>query len=147
MERSFLTICSFLNHFCWSVNYMSRVSKFNNFFVICSEIKARRIIEGFQYCFLWKVQFQLSSTFSSFFSTGLLIAQITFLVPICWSVNCISWVFDFRNLQKLNLYLRAFSTAIYQKFDLYYLCLFKLFFGLQTVQFWSVNYITYSRPS
>ena len=27
----------------------------------------------------------------------------------------------------MDLYLRAFSTAIYQKFDLYYLCLFRIF--------------------
>ena len=32
----------------------------------------------------------------------------------------------------MNLYLRAFSIAIYQKFDLYYFCLFRLFF-------WSAN--------
>ena len=40
----------------------------------------------------------------------------------------------------MNLYLRAFSIAIYQKFNLYYLCLFKLFSDLQIVQVWSVNY-------
>ena len=47
----------------------------------------------------------------------------------------------------MNLYLRDFSIAIYQKFDLYYLCLFRLFFGLEIVQFWSVNYASYFRPS
>ena len=47
----------------------------------------------------------------------------------------------------MNLYLRAFSIAIYLKFDLYYLCLFRLFSGLQIVQFWSVNYASYFRPS
>ena len=33
----------------------------------------------------------------------------------------------------MNLYLRALSVAIYQKFDLYYLCLFRLFSGLEIV--------------
>ena len=47
----------------------------------------------------------------------------------------------------MNLCLRAFSIAIYQKFDLYYLCLFRLFSGLQVIQFWSVNYASYFRPS
>ena len=68
--------------------------------------------------------------------------------------------FDFRDAQKpkhefimmprslnMNLYLRAFSIAMYQKFDLYYLCLFRLFTGLQIIQFWSVNYASYFRPS
>ena len=32
MERLFSTVCYFLSHFCWSVNYMSRVSKFHIFF-------------------------------------------------------------------------------------------------------------------
>ena len=57
--------------FCWSVNYMSWVIKFHNFFLTCSETEARCIFEGFQHCHLWKVQFQLSSTFFSFFSSGL----------------------------------------------------------------------------
>ena len=46
----------------------------------------------------------------------------------------------------MNLYLRAFSIAIYQKCDLYYLRLFILFSGLQILQFWSVNYASYFRP-
>ena len=48
---------------------------------------------------------------------------------------------------KMNLYLRAFSIVNYQQFDLYYFCLFRLFSGLQIVQFWSVNYAFYFRPS
>ena len=47
----------------------------------------------------------------------------------------------------MNLYLRAFSITIYQKLDLYYLCLFRFFSGLQIGQFWSLNYFTYFRPS
>ena len=33
MERLFSTVCYFFSHFCWSVNYISRVSKFHNFFL------------------------------------------------------------------------------------------------------------------
>ena len=47
----------------------------------------------------------------------------------------------------MNLYLRAFNIAIYQKFNLYYLCLFRHFSGLQIVQFWPVDYDSYFRRS
>ena len=47
----------------------------------------------------------------------------------------------------MNLYFRGFSIAVYKKFDLYYLYLFIFFSGLHIVQFWSVNYISYFRPS
>ena len=50
------------------------------------------------------------------------------LVPFCWSVNCTSWTFDLN----MNIYLRALSVAILQKFDFYYLCQFRFFF-------WSAN--------
>ena len=39
----------------------------------------------------------------------------------------------------MYLYLRAFSIAIYQNFDLCFLCLFRLFTGHQIVQFWFVS--------
>ena len=48
-------------------NYMNQVSKFYNFFLTWSETKARCIFEGFYYCHLWKVQYQLSSNFLAFF--------------------------------------------------------------------------------
>ena len=46
---------------------MNQVSKFYNFFLTWSETKARCIFEGFYYCHLWKVQYQLSSNFLAFF--------------------------------------------------------------------------------
>ena len=91
------------------------------------------IFKRFRYCNLWKFQFQL------FFSN----CSSHILVPFCWSVNCTSWTFDLN----MNIYLRALSVAILQKFDLYYLCQFRFFSGLQIVQFWSVNYASYLRPS
>ena len=69
--KLFSTVCYFLSHFCWSVNYVSWVSKVHNFLLTCSETEARCIFKGFQYCHLWKVQFQLSSTCFSFFSSGM----------------------------------------------------------------------------
>ena len=49
------------------------VRKFHNFFLTSSETEAWFIFEGFMYCLLWKVYFQLSGTFFAFF---------------IWSVNC-----------------------------------------------------------
>ena len=47
IERLFLTVSHFLSYFCWSVNYMSQVIKFHNFFLTCSETEARSAFEGF----------------------------------------------------------------------------------------------------
>ena len=76
-ERLFLTICSIISYICWSVIWMSQVSEFYNFFLACSEAKARFIFEGYKYCSLRQVDLQLSNTFLGFFF---------------WSLNC-SWVF------------------------------------------------------
>ena len=58
---------SFLSYISWSVNCKSWFSKFHHFFLGCLETKARFIFEGFKYCPLWKVHFQLCSTFFCFF--------------------------------------------------------------------------------
>ena len=47
IERFILTVCCFFSYICWSVNCMSWFSKFNNFFLTCTEIEARFIFEGF----------------------------------------------------------------------------------------------------
>ena len=68
----------------------------------------------------------LITTFQYFFQlflSSVQIAQVTFSVPFCWSENCMSSVFELWNIS-----CRCFSIAIYRKFDLYYLCLFRLFF-------------------
>ena len=52
MERLFSTVSYFLSHFWWSVNYMSRVSKFHNFFLTYLETEARCIFERLD---LWPV--------------------------------------------------------------------------------------------
>ena len=65
-KRIYKTVCYFLSYFCWSISCMSQVSKFHNFSQTCSETGARFIFEGFQYCHLWKVKFQLSSACLAF---------------------------------------------------------------------------------
>ena len=67
-----LTICSLISYICWSVICMSWVSKLCNFFLTCSEAKARFIFEGF-----------MTSSFTTF--------QYFFRF-FFWSLNC-SWVF------------------------------------------------------
>ena len=47
MERLFSTVCYFLSHSCWSVNYVSRVNKFHNVFLTCSETEARVYLRDF----------------------------------------------------------------------------------------------------
>ena len=67
IETLFPTTCYFFSSICWSVNCMSQVSKFHNFFLTCLETEAIFVFESFNYCQLWKVQFQLFSTFLAFF--------------------------------------------------------------------------------
>ena len=107
---------------------MSWVSKFHNCFLGCSETKASCI---------WGL------LVLSFIESSIPMFQ-HFNIPVCWSVNCMSWVFNSRYVQKLkiDLYLRPFTNAIYGKFDLYCLYLFnctctilvcKLCFLFQTI--------------
>ena len=54
IERLFSTICCcFCSYICWSVNCMSGVSKFHNFYLTCSEIEGRFILGGFKYFPFW----------------------------------------------------------------------------------------------
>ena len=61
-------------------------------------------------------------------------AQVTFLVPFCWLVNCMSWTFDFRDVQKLK------HESIFASFWYCYLSKvrFVLFVPIQTFS-WSAN--------
>ena len=148
MERLFSIVCYFLSHFCWSLSCVKRVSKIDNFFLTCSETEPRCIFEGFQFCHLWKVQFQLSSTFFSFF--------------FIWSVNCLGHFFSpfllVSKLYELNLRFQKFKHEfIFERFQYCYLSkvrfvlfrliqgLFRLLSGLQIAQFWSVNYDSFFR--
>ena len=74
IERFISTVCYFFSYICWSVNCMSWVSKFNNFFLTCTETEARFIFEGFNIVLYGK-----------FISDS----QILFLIFFIWSVNCL----------------------------------------------------------
>ena len=101
IERLFSVVCYFLSYFCYFVNCMSQVGKFHNCFQICSEIEASFIFEGFYYCHLWKVQFQFSSSFLAFFIWSVSFPS-HFLSQFLMLINCMSRVFDFRDVQKLE---------------------------------------------
>ena len=118
------------------------------FFWHAQKLRQGVYLRDFSFVIYGKFNSNFPALFFSFLSFGLYIAQVTFLVPFCWSVNCMSWTLDFKEMSRslnMNLYLRAFSTDIYLKLDFYYLCLFRLFSSLQIVQFWSVNYASYFR--
>ena len=76
IEKVFSTVCYFLSYFYWSVN------ESRHFFW-----HAQKLSQGF---YFW----------------GLLVLSVNwsshFLVTFCWSVNCMCWVFDFADVQKLK---------------------------------------------
>ena len=100
--------------------------------VICGKLNS-----NFPVLFL--VFFHLVLKFLKSFFYSLFIGQ--------WIVWVEPLISEMSRILKMNLYLKLFSIAIYQKFRLYYLCLFRHFSGLQILQFWSVNYASYFRPS
>ena len=130
-RKIFFNSLLLFSYICWSVNCMSWVSKFHNFFLACLETEARFILEGFKHYHLWKVQFQLSRTFLAFFIWSIN-SQVTFLVTFCWSVNSMSWVFGFRGVQKLKHYIWEILVLLFME------VWFVLFVPIQTL-FRSVN--------
>ena len=68
-SKIFFSSLLFFSYICWSVNCMSWMSKFHNFFLTCTETEARFIFEGFKCCPLWEFHFH-------------------FLTFFIWSVNC-----------------------------------------------------------
>ena len=109
--------------FFWSVNCENLVHKLCITFWKCQDIQTLFILE----CVFGKFNSKFSVLFLTLLLSTLQIVQVTFLVPFCWSVNCLSWVFESQ-----NTCWRFFCFAIYRKIDLYYLRLFRLFF-------WPVN--------
>ena len=83
---------SFFNYICWSVNCISWVSKFNNFFLSCPETEARFIFEDFNI-----------GLYGKFISSSPILFLLFYLVcklfkwlfqPLCQSVNCTNRVFE-----------------------------------------------------
>ena len=104
-ESFFFNSLLIFSYISLSVNCMSWVSKFHNFFQTCSETEARFIFEIFKYCPFWKNSFHLSGTFFSFFQLFCKLFKRPFQ-PLCQSANCMSWVFEhvtyFREVQKVK---------------------------------------------
>ena len=75
---------------------------------------------------MWKGQFKLSSNYLAFFHLVCNLLELLFShILLVSKLYELSFWFQ-------RCHLRPFSIAIYGKFDLYYLCLFRLFF-------WSAN--------
>ena len=125
-RKIILNILLLFKLFCWEVNYMSRIGKFYNIFLACSETDAWCIFEGFQYCHLGKVEFQLFSIFKLF-----LIWCVNywshFLATFCRSVWVESLISEMSRSLSITLCLRPFSIAIYEKFDSCSLYFFRIF--------------------
>ena len=109
IERFISTVCCFFSYICWSVNCMSWVSKFNNFFLTYTETEARFIFEGFD------IALSVTLSVSKLYELSLWIIEHTSEMS--------------RNVS-INLYLRPCSIAIYGKFYLYCLYHLRLFSGL-----------------
>ena len=78
-RKIFSTVCCFFSYICWSVNCMSWVSKFNNFFLICTETEAKFIFEGLYIVLYGNFICDFPILFSLFF---------------IWSVNCLRDFFN-----------------------------------------------------
>ena len=98
IKRFISTACCFFSYICWSVKCMSWVSKFNNFFLLCTETEVRFAFEGFH-----------STLYGKFISDSLILFRFLYLVcklfrgpfqSLCQSVNCTSWVFESWNIPR-----------------------------------------------
>ena len=96
IERFISTACCFFSYICWSAKCMSWVSKFNNFFLTCTETEARFIFEGFNIVLYGKFISDSSILFSN------LVCKLFkgLFQSLCQSVNCMSWVFESWNIPR-----------------------------------------------
>ena len=98
IERFISTVCCFFSYICWSVNCMSWVSKFNNFFLTCRETEARFIFEGFNIVLYGKFISDSPILFLFFYLVCKLFKGL--FQSLCQSVNCMSWVFESWNIPR-----------------------------------------------
>ena len=98
IERFISTVCCFFSYICWSVNCMSWVSKFNNFFLTCTETEARFIFEGFNIVLYGKFIYDSRILFLFFYLVCKLCKGL--FQSLCQSVNCMSWVFKSWNIPR-----------------------------------------------
>ena len=140
IERCFSPVCCHFSYICWSANCLSWVGKFQNFFLTWMETERRIIFEGFNYCPLWKLNFQLSDTFLAFFVWALNCSRhflVALTVNKLYKLNL--WIIEhmpeMSRSVSINLYSRPWSIAIYGKYYLLSICLylfrhFRFFSGL-----------------
>ena len=121
IDGNFYLYCFYHLPFFWSLNWENLVYKLWITFWKCQDTQTLFILE----CILGKFNSNFPALFLTLFLSDLQIVQVTFLVPFCWSVNCMKWLCESKNISW-----RCFSTAIYRKIDMSYLCLFRLFSGL-----------------
>ena len=90
IERFATTVCCFFSYICWSVNCMSWVSKFNNFFLTCTETEARFIFQGFNVWHVRKLRQDLyfRALMLSFMESSFLTPRYSFFF-LFWSINCL----------------------------------------------------------
>ena len=82
----------------WSVNCMSWVSKFSNFFLTCTETEARFIFEGFNIVLYGKFISDSPILFCFFYLVCKMCKGL--FQSLCQSVNCMSWVFESWNIPR-----------------------------------------------
>ena len=123
-KRFISTVCCFFSCIFWSINCMSWVSKFNNFFLTCKETEARYIFEGFNVALYEKFISDSLIPFS-FFLSSLQIVQGAFSailsVSKLYELSLIEHISEMSSNVSINLYLRPCTIAVYGKFCLYYL--------------------------
>ena len=77
---------------CWSVNWMSWVSKFHNFFWHAQKLRQHLYFSTLSIVLYGKWFPTFWYLFSFFQMVGKLFRGI--FHPLCWSVNCMSWIFE-----------------------------------------------------
>ena len=94
IERFISTYCCFFRYICWSVNSMSWVIKFKNFFSHVRKLRQDLYLRP-----LWKAHFGLPGTFFLLFYLVCKLCKGLFQ-SVCQSVNCMSWVFESWNIPR-----------------------------------------------
>ena len=92
IERFVSTVYFFFSHICWSVNCMSWVCKFNNFFMTCTETEARFAFEGFNVVLYGKFISDSLILFLFFYRVCKLFKGL--FQSFSQSVSCMNWVFE-----------------------------------------------------
>ena len=118
IERFISTVSCFFSYICCSVNCMGWVTKFNNFFLTCTETEAS-----------WYLRALLSFTESSFLTLGSIL-----LLLFSGSVNCISWVFESKNVPwrcpvtKALIYISDLVVLLFRESSICIVCTISDFF-------------------